>query len=108
MSQLDIPPPGNVEQHRGCLHGVTGELEGLVGRTIGQQLGEGCDEHLVGRQGAGRVEGLRVDPASLLLGVRINIWTSGLAISAAIGVLIAREAPGRRPEPADRKLSTES
>jgi prolipoprotein diacylglyceryl transferase len=40
---------------------------------------------------AGRlwVEALRVDPASELWGLRVNIWTSILALAAALGVLAA-------------------
>ncbi len=43
------------------------------------------------------VEDLRVDPASLLLGVRVNIWTSGTAIVLASVILIVRQR--RRPSP---------
>ena len=50
--------------------------------------------------GLGRlwVEDLRSDPASLLLGVRVNIWTSGGAIVIAAIVLFVRQ--GRASPPA--------
>lgn len=44
------------------------------------------------------VESLRIDPASLVLGVRINIWMSLVLIAAAGGVLIWNRL---RPAPAD-------
>jgi prolipoprotein diacylglyceryl transferase len=49
---------------------------------------------------AGRlwVEALRIDPASELWGLRINIWTSILTLTAALGVLIAMTLR-RRPDP---------
>jgi prolipoprotein diacylglyceryl transferase len=40
------------------------------------------------------VEALRIDPASQLLGLRVNIWTSGIAIVCAVVVLVVR---GIRP-----------
>lgn len=48
---------------------------------------------------AGRlwVESLRIDPASLILGVRVNIWVSAVLLLSALTVLIAR---ARRPAPA--------
>jgi len=52
--------------------------------------------YALGRLG---VELLRIDPASLVLGVRINIWMSVLAFLGAIAVLLVS---GRRPaEPDD-------
>jgi prolipoprotein diacylglyceryl transferase len=50
---------------------------------------------------AGRlwVEALRVDPANTLWGLRINIWTSTLALVAALGVLVA--SIPRRPAPSN-------
>lgn len=50
--------------------------------------------YLVG-YGLGRlwVEALRIDPASLVLGVRINIWVSVLAVAAGtVGLLVHRHA----------------
>jgi prolipoprotein diacylglyceryl transferase len=49
--------------------------------------------------GLGRlwVESLRVDPASEILGLRVNIWTSSLAIVTAAVVLIARRRSSARP-----------
>jgi prolipoprotein diacylglyceryl transferase len=56
----------------------------------------------VGGYGLGRlwVESLRIDPASLVLGVRVNILTSVLAIAAAAAVLAVRGVR-RRPEDDD-------
>jgi prolipoprotein diacylglyceryl transferase len=50
--------------------------------------------------GVGRlwVESLRIDAASRLLGVRVNIWTSLVAIAAGTLVLVLRQ---RRPEEDD-------
>lgn len=42
------------------------------------------------------VEGLRIDPASELWGLRVNIWTSLIALIAAVGVLVVSTV--RRPE----------
>jgi prolipoprotein diacylglyceryl transferase len=47
--------------------------------------------YALGRLG---VELLRIDPASLVLGVRVNIWMSGLAFLGATAVLLVS---GRRP-----------
>jgi prolipoprotein diacylglyceryl transferase len=54
----------------------------------------------VGGYGLGRlwVEALRIDEASLVLGLRVNIWTSLLAIAAAVAVLAVR---GVRRRPGD-------
>ncbi len=47
--------------------------------------------------GVGRflVEGIRTDPATLVLGIRVNLWTSGGAILASIValVILARRSP---------------
>jgi prolipoprotein diacylglyceryl transferase len=53
----------------------------------------------VGGYALGRlwVEALRVDPASRLLGLRVNIWTSVAALAAAVVVVIARSRSSRRP-----------
>ena len=57
---------------------------------------------------AGRlwVEALRIDPASQLWGLRINIWTSLLALAAALGVLITmtlrRQSDLQPPETGSR------
>ena len=56
----------------------------------------------VGGYGLGRlwIEAVRIDPASLILGVRVNIWMSLVLIagSAAYLVWLRRRAPGpRRP-----------
>jgi prolipoprotein diacylglyceryl transferase len=45
------------------------------------------------------VEALRADPASQILGVRVNIWTSVVTAAAAIAVLVVRSR-----HPADRDL----
>lgn len=37
------------------------------------------------------VEALRIDPASLLAGIRINLWTSGLAIIGGTAIFIVRQ-----------------
>ena len=44
---------------------------------------------------AGRlwVEALRIDPASHLLGLRVNLWTSGLTRVAAAVALVVRAHP---------------
>ncbi|MEJ7583239.1 MAG: prolipoprotein diacylglyceryl transferase family protein, partial [Acidimicrobiales bacterium] len=42
------------------------------------------------------VEELRIDPASLVLGVRVNLWVSGLTIVSALAVLIWRRRRARR------------
>jgi prolipoprotein diacylglyceryl transferase len=39
------------------------------------------------------VEALRVDPATELAGVRVNLWVSGAALVAAIAVLVLRRRP---------------
>jgi hypothetical protein len=46
----------------------------------------------VGGYFAGRlwVESLRVDPASVVFGLRVNIWISVLAIAAVVAVLAVR------------------
>lgn len=56
----------------------------------------------VGGYGLGRlwVESLRSDEASLLLGLRVNIWMSLLAITGAVVVLVVRGAK-RRPDDTD-------
>jgi prolipoprotein diacylglyceryltransferase len=44
------------------------------------------------------VEALRIDPASRLLGLRVNLWTSGVALAAAIAWLVVtrqRSDPNR-------------
>ena len=43
------------------------------------------------------VEALRIDPANRILGVRVNIWTSALALVIAAVVFVVRS---RRPAPA--------
>ncbi len=47
--------------------------------------------------GIGRflLETIRTDPATLILGIRVNLWTSGLAVVASmlVLVLLARRAP---------------
>jgi prolipoprotein diacylglyceryl transferase len=46
------------------------------------------------------VEALRIDPASEVLGLRINLWTSLIAIAAALAVLVVRQRRGdRSPNP---------
>jgi prolipoprotein diacylglyceryl transferase len=56
----------------------------------------------VGGYGLGRlwVESLRIDEASLVLGLRVNIWTSLIAIAAAVAVLAVRGLR-RRPDDVD-------
>jgi phosphatidylglycerol---prolipoprotein diacylglyceryl transferase len=46
---------------------------------------------------AGRlwVESLRIDPATELLGIRVNIWVSAVVLVAAVTVLIVRHRGGR-------------
>jgi prolipoprotein diacylglyceryl transferase len=50
--------------------------------------------------GLGRlwVEELRVDPASLILGVRVNLWVSGLAILLGGTMLLVRQITWTRPD----------
>jgi prolipoprotein diacylglyceryl transferase len=53
---------------------------------------------------AGRlwVEALRVDPATEIAGVRVNIWVSSAVLLAAVAVLVVRSRAGRvgvRPRP---------
>jgi prolipoprotein diacylglyceryl transferase len=53
---------------------------------------------------AGRlwVEALRIDPATELLGIRVNIWVSAVVLLAAVTVLVVRHRGGRaRVEPGD-------
>jgi prolipoprotein diacylglyceryl transferase len=47
--------------------------------------------------GVGRmwVESLRIDPASLVLGVRINVWVSLLAIVGSLAVFLVRRRRGQ-------------
>jgi len=62
----------------------------------------------VGGYALGRlwVEALRIDPASRLLGLRINIWTSLVTLAAAVAVFLVRArkpasgGAGATPEPA--------
>ncbi len=42
------------------------------------------------------VEAMRIDPASLILGVRVNIWTSLIALAVALTIVVVRGK--RRPE----------
>jgi prolipoprotein diacylglyceryl transferase len=46
------------------------------------------------------VEALRVDPATEIAGLRVNLWTSGIALAAGVVVLVAR---ARRPATGDRR-----
>ena len=53
---------------------------------------------------AGRlwVESLRIDPASELLGIRVNLWVSAVVLVAAVIVIVVRHRGGRaRAEPGD-------
>ena len=52
------------------------------------------------------VEELRVDPASLLLGIRINLWTSSFAILGAGALLLFRERRGKRPTGSETSTSS--
>jgi prolipoprotein diacylglyceryl transferase len=47
---------------------------------------------------AGRfwVESLRIDPATMLLGIRVNLWVSAVVFGAAVAVIVLRH---RRSEP---------
>ena len=45
------------------------------------------------------VEAMRVDPASLILGIRVNIWTSVIALVVALTIVVVRGK--RRPEDDD-------
>ncbi len=50
---------------------------------------------------AGRlwVESLRIDPATELLGIRLNVWVSAVVLLAAVTVLVVRHRGGRaRPQ----------
>lgn len=51
--------------------------------------------------GLGRfwVESLRIDPASLVLGVRINIWVSGAMVLGALAALAVRGVRRREDDP---------
>lgn len=42
------------------------------------------------------VESMRVDPASLILGIRVNIWTSIIALVVSVAIVVVRGK--RRPE----------
>ncbi len=42
------------------------------------------------------VEAMRIDPASLILGIRVNIWTSIIALVVALTIVVVRGR--RRPE----------
>jgi prolipoprotein diacylglyceryl transferase len=50
--------------------------------------------------GLGRlwIESLRIDPASQILGLRVNIWTSLLAIVAGLVVLVTRQRDQVAPD----------
>ena len=50
--------------------------------------------------GLGRlwVESLRIDEATRIAGVRVNIWVSGLTVLAALGVFLWRRRGGPEPE----------
>jgi len=53
---------------------------------------------------AGRlwVESLRIDPATELLGIRLNVWVSAVVLLAAVTVLVVRHRGGRAPaQPGD-------
>ena len=50
------------------------------------------------------VEAMRIDPASLILGVRVNIWTSLIALAVALTIVVVRGK--RRPED-DEALTSE-
>ena len=53
---------------------------------------------------AGRlwVESLRIDPATELLGIRLNVWVSAVVLLAAVTVLVVRHRGGRaRAQPGD-------
>ncbi len=41
------------------------------------------------------IEGLRIDDASTLLGVRINQWVMGVVLVGAVGYLVLRRGAGR-------------
>jgi prolipoprotein diacylglyceryltransferase len=51
---------------------------------------------------AGRfwVEALRIDPASEVLGFRVNLWVSGLTFAVAVLAIRARSEPRGAPVPA--------
>jgi prolipoprotein diacylglyceryl transferase len=55
--------------------------------------------------GLGRlwVESLRIDPASELLGLRVNIWTSLIAIVGGLTALVVRQRS--EPEPEEQPVS---
>jgi len=44
------------------------------------------------------VEALRIDPATELLGLRINLWVSGTILVIAAVVLVVRRGPGPEPQ----------
>ena len=44
------------------------------------------------------VEALRIDPATEIAGLRVNVWTSGIVFAAAVGLLVVR---ARRPTAVD-------
>jgi hypothetical protein len=48
------------------------------------------------------VEGLRVDHANHILGVRLNVWTSIIVFVVAVGFLVVRRRDQPDPSPADR------
>jgi prolipoprotein diacylglyceryl transferase len=47
------------------------------------------------------VESLRIDPATEIVGVRVNIWVSSAVLAAALAVLVIRSRPGRPPHAAE-------
>ena len=70
-------------------------------RRPGQRPGRLFALYVVG-YGLGRlwVEALRIDPASHILGIRVNIWVSVLAIAGAAAWLLTRgrtTTPAREP-----------
>jgi prolipoprotein diacylglyceryl transferase len=69
----------------------------VIGRRWNPRPGQLFAGYVAG-YAAGRlwVESLRIDPASLILGVRVNIWVSAVVLAGAIAVIVIR---ARRPSP---------
>jgi prolipoprotein diacylglyceryl transferase len=74
----------------------------VIGRRWNPRPGQLFAGYVAG-YAAGRlwVESLRIDPASLILGVRVNIWVSAVVLAGAIAVIVIR---ARRPSPEPDKV----
>jgi prolipoprotein diacylglyceryltransferase len=42
------------------------------------------------------IESIRIDEANLILGIRLNLWVSGLLFFGALGLFLRRNSTNRR------------